>query len=571
LHISAMLAASLGVLSLQGCISASSFEEPSWSLPVQAQPLREIAAVQPQQQVAIETSASTAEAQFAASPPAPDPAPPERTGIRGAGDGSMKLERVTITARKKDIPHREPDFSREQVASMVCIARPYGYDEKNLRKAVAAWQATVAAHDSRTAFEAGKLSMDEADRIELKRQDAIGEFRGGGTVAFFFDLMGGMVSKKDLPKPASDSLALENVDLFTFTENGQEVMAVSGVVRNTGANAADVPPLTLQALDRWEYILAGQSSLLPFETLAPGAFETFEVRFLNPPDTTYEVYAHFAPPFEYRARRDCANFDPAAAKVPPRTEPRIAAVSTAPTHTAAELNELTRRYRSEAEYAWACRRGAATTYDGNGGLRFGVDGSGERREAFSLSLGKPDMSRYCAPATQRVRWREMFEMAQAADEAWGAARGVEEMKLKLETGQAAQSEAEAATLAHATAYASLRLLGDRALARVGGSASGVLVENPMSSFGNYKGRYVLVSGRLHNTSDAPQTVDQLMVAIVDRLDMPLLSISIENPVTLAPGQFVGFSHRIPLMSEPTRRMDQEELPKWQVRIGAMAK
>jgi hypothetical protein len=355
---------------------------------------------------------------------------------------------------------------------------------------------------------------------------------------------------------------LENVDLFTFTENGQEVMAVSGVIHNTGATPVEVSPLTLQALDRWEFILAGQTSLLPFETVAPGESKPFEVRFLNPPETTAEVYAHFAPPFEYRARRDCDGFDPAIpdAAALQRLGPEAA---NAPIHTAAELNQLTRVYRDEAQAAWNCADGILDEH--KGGLQFDTLGSGERREGFtiSLSFGKANPEATCAPAKKRLRWREAFELAEATDEFTCR---------RLAAGLATPAENGVAQSAQHATYAVFRDLGRKALARIGGSAPGVDVEIKRARFGHIKleGFHVEFAGTLRNTRSEPREITALMLALVDRLEQPMISITLDEPVTLAPGESKDFTHQINLR-EPVRRKSAEATPIWQIRVGAIGK
>jgi hypothetical protein len=563
-------AAGILAFGLAGCIS---LEPKRFSAPVQARQLHDIpppGQTVPAPVAALAQPAAATPAETAAAP-AP---PPARTNIRGAGDGSTKVDRIVVTGNVKEIPHRVPDFSREQLAGMVCRGQG-SRNPQYLGKVVRAWEATVAAHDSRIAYEAGRITLKEANAIEIARQDAVKAFRG--TEDFFASLLGGLIKKSDLPKPQSGSLVLENVDLFTFTENGIEVMAVSGVVRNTGVSTAEVPPLTLQSIDQWDYLLAGQTSLLSFETLGPGESRPFEVRFLNPPDTTAEVYAHFAPPFEYRAYRACDNFDPRTAK--PRTADEAPQRDDGPVHTSAELNELTRYYRAEAENAWICRPGRDSSGDKDGGLRIAVAGSGERREGGSISLGKPDMNRLCAGFGARLRWRDMFVLAEATDEAWGAMRASEETQRKVGAGIAPQSEAEAARLAWDSAHRRVRTLGEAALARAGGSTAGIAVNLSSSSFGNGGGYYyVEIAGTLRNTGDAPRDVDALMLAIVDRLEMPLLSFAIDNPATLAPGQMASFSQRIRLEDPGMMRSGSPpgsgpwgSSPGWQIRVGAMGR
>jgi hypothetical protein len=478
----------------------------------------------------------------------PAMAAPERTNIRGAGDGSMEVDVVTVRAEDEGVPHRIANFSREQVAMMVCASRRAPPEQR--RDSLAAWRATVAAYEANEANLAGRMSTRDFARVERARQDAVNRIRGRGMADFLF---GTRSSKDDLPQPrTADGLVLENVDLFFFSEAGREAMAVSGVVRNTGAAQALVPPVTLEAIDEWDFILAGQSSLLPFERLEAGEARAFEARFLNPPDTTAEVYAHFAPPFEYRAGRDCDGFDPAMFN--PGAEPAPEAEPVGPTHTAGELSRITRIYRNRAEEAWPCRLGAASPPP-RGGVDFESHGSGERREGFSIAIsaGRPDMARLCGPATLQPGWRQWFELAEAADEAWGA------------TVAGADVEAAAGRL-RALADASVRL--DEA-------APGVVADVSAGRFtyeGFEVGLHVSFEGVLKNTSDQPRRVGQLMVALVDRLGLPLWSTRVViEPVELAPGASAPISERVQLANEPVGRGGAHEAPEWKLRVGALGR
>lgn len=560
----AVLAVALGGCQSMAVSALKALDDPAFSRPVAAAALRPVPPV-------AETAAIVAP--VIESAVAAKPAPSARTDIRGAGDGSMKVDRIVVTASVKAIPHKVADFSREQIASVVCQVRTRGdakEDAKVLAKTRRAYEATVAAHDARDARDAGQISLSQANAIEKKRQDAVGPVMGssGG----FLNLFNTRVKKDDLPAPSRGQVALESVDLFTFTENGLEVMAVSGVVRNTGATPAEVAPLTLQALDAWEFILAGQTSLLPFEELAPGESKAFEMRFLNPPDTTYEVYAHFAPPFEYRARRDCDGFDPDTASIDTLRRAETVEPSTAPIHTAAELNQLTRVYRNEAQSAWNCRTGRSDE-ERKGGVQFDTIGSGERREGFtiSLSLGEGNREAACAPAARRLRWREAFTLAEATDEAWGAMRAAEIARARFATGQATQADVDAADTAQAKTYALFRALGEKALARVGGSAPGVAVEITKAEFGHEKlqGRHVEFAGVMRNTGSEPREVTALMLALVDRLEQPMMSITVDEAATLAPGEAKAFTHRVHI-EEPVRT-GKDQSPVWQVRVGAMGR
>jgi hypothetical protein len=600
-----VIAASAALVSLTGCQSLAvmalkNFDEKPFSLPVAAEQLelaaQPVDALAPEPAAEITTAGASPVATAPAEPvlvaeAAPEPEPePERTDVRGQGDGAMTDDRVVVIARK-EIQHRVPNYSREQVAAMVCAARNDGRAGriKNTRRA---YDATVLAHETRIALEAGQRTAKEADAAERKRQDAVGDITGG----VLFSMFGGRMKKDDLPKAEFEGLVLENVDLYTFNENGRPVMAVSGVVRNTTQERAGLPPLTLAAIDQWQFILAGQTSLLPVEALEPGESNPFELRFHNPPDTTYEVYVHFAPPFEYRMRRECNPADILETEAPttaPRTAEAAAAV-TSRTHTAPELNLLTRIYRNEAESTWNLRdcakpKDEASEDEKKGqGLRVGAAGGGERR-GLSISLG---MSRFkadglCAAWKRRLPWRESFTLAEATDEAWGAMLAAEEMKRRQATNLATQTEADAAAEAAAKAYAAFRTLGARTLARAGGSVPGVTLEIASSNFGyeqlskvfdgadvSQVGFYVDVAGVIRNTANEPRQVGALMLALVDRLEQPLLTFRLDDQVSLAPGETREFKHRV-YLAEPIRtaesiRREEGQIPAWQVRIGAVA-
>jgi hypothetical protein len=512
---------------------------------------------------------------------------PVRTDIRGQGDGAMTDERVVVFARK-EVPHRVPNYSREQVAAMVCARRISG-SEGRIKAAQRAYNATLAAYDIQNAFAAGQRTAKEADAAERKRQDAVSAMTGNNML---FNMFGGRTKKGDLPKPEVDGLLLENVDLYTFNENGRPVMAVSGVVRNTTDKRAEPPPVTLAAIDQWEFILAGQTSLLPFEGLEPGEAKPFELRFHNPPDTTYEVYVHFAPPFEYRMRRECdiadlASYEPAAA---PRSA-TAAAAATSPAHTASELNLLTRVYRGEAESAWnlrACGKPGEDPSDTPNQPRrafeIGPGGGGERRSlSISINLGRFNAEGLCSAWSRRLPWRESFALAEATDEAWGAKLAAEELTRRLGAGLATEAEANTAVEAARRAYETFRALGARTLARAGGSVQDVEVAIASSTFGYDQmskafdgadisriGFYVDVSGSVRNTAEAPRQVGALMLALVDRLEQPLLTFRLDEQVTLGPGETREFRHRV-YFNDPVRRGDSKDAPPWQVRIGAVAR
>jgi hypothetical protein len=586
------------LLSLCGCqsltvLALKSFDPKPYSLPVAAQQL----AVIPIPAAMEATDRPTAEVNQAVVSIAPaagelptilDAAPepePVRTDIHGRGDGLMVDDRVVITAHK-EVAHRVPNYSREQVAAMVCARRGDGSPGR-LKAAQQALDMTLFAYDVRNGYLAGQLSAKDSDNAERKRQDAVGALAGN---SMLFGMFGGRSKKGDLPKPALDGLVLENVDLYTFNENGRPVMAVSGIVHNTTSKRAEPPPLTLAAIDEWEFILAGQTSLLPFKSLEPGEARPFEIRFHNPPDTTYEVYVHFVPPFEYRLRRECDLTDLASDKAAPA--PRSAATATtvtSPTHTASELNLLTSIYRNEAESAWNLRAcgnpGEDPADDPNkpqGAFKVAPGGGGERRSvSISINLGKFNRAGLCAAWSRRLPWRESFELGEATDEAWGAMLAADEMKRRRASGLATQVEVDNADDALRRDYAAFRALGAKTLARAGGSVEGVEIVIASSNFGydqvskafdgadiSRVGFYVDVAGTLRNQATTPRQIGALMLALVDRLEQPLLTFRLDDEIALGPGETRQFEHRV-YFSDPVRRKDAKDPPPWQVRVGAV--
>ena len=550
----------LAALSLSGCVSIGrAILIPKFKIEVAGQQLKDIPASSP-----ASPFASAAPAATEAAPPTLAAhgaastlvSAPPRTDVRGFGDHSMKVDRVVITG-DRPIAHRAPNYSPEQVAAMVCTSARFGFGAEAAKHA---HEATLAARDSRSDLAAKRLTQKQADDIELKRQAAVRAFM---VPIPLLNLLGVSAEKKDnLPPPRYLGAVIEETSLFTFKEYGKPVMAVSGVVRNTGKVRLELPPLTLRSLDDWGFVLAGQSSLLPFETLEPGEAKTFELRFLNPPDYTAEVYVHFAPPFIYRAPRDCDFFDPAtfnpekplgdvSQPVDSLTAPKLDigsirrfiadsgphAGATSPDYTAAELNVLTQHYRRESAQVWRC---------------------GHPADAGGRPLR-------CSGVDQRLGWRDMFAMAEAIDEAWGALRAAEEARANLASG-GGQPEAEAAEAARVASVARFRALGEAALARAGGSIPGVTVELSSSAIG-YDGKalYVDVVGRMHNTGTAPAQIDALMIAAVDRFGLPLLSLATPDPVALAPGADLAFSQHIAINRAPPRQLD------WSVRVGAMGR
>ncbi len=590
----------IALVSLCGCqsltvLALKSFDPKPYAMPIAAQQL----AVNPVAADMGTTVPILAEADTAVSPAASeagddlnaaeaDPGTePERADIRGLGDGLMMNDRVVVTGRK-EVAHRVPDYSREQVAAMVCDRRN-GNSPERLKAAQRAYEMTLAAYEIRSGYLAGQRTPKELDNAERKRQDAVAAMTNNNLL---FNLFGGRSKKGDLPKPELDGVVLENVDLYTFTENGRPVMAVSGSVRNTTTKRAEPPPLTLAAIDEWEFILAGQTSLLPFESLEPGESKPFEIRFINSPDTTYEVYVHFVPPFEYRLRRECDPLDLASGNAAPA--PRSAAAATtvvSPTHAASELNLLASIYRTEAESAWTQRAcgtpGGDPANDPNkprDAFQIAPGGGGERRGvSVSINLGKFNRKGLCAAWSRRLPWRESFALGEAAGEAWGAMLAVEEMRRLQSSGLASQAEVANADIGFHREYATFRALGAKALARAGMNVEDVEVAITSSSFGydqlskafdgvdiSKVGFYVDVAGSVRNTAASPRGIEALMLALVDRLDQPLLTFRLDEEIVLGAGEVRQFAHRV-YFSDPVRRKDAKDAPPWQVRIGAVGK
>lgn len=484
-------------------------------------------------------------------PAAAGPAP-ERTDVQGAGDGSMKVaaadkaNRVVVNA--KGIPHRAPNYSSEQAASMICAAQKAGFNGGGAKRM---HEATLEAERAKKAWDDGRGTRKDWEKAELKRQDAV--------IAYMFpipvlNMFVSPAEKKDgMPKPESGSLVIEHTDLFTFKENGKPQMAVTGYVRNRGAVALEVPPLTMRAIDQWDFAIAGQTSLAPFTRLGPGEEQRFELRFLNPPAYTEEVYVHFAPPFVYRNPRDCDFFDPAkfdeAASLKTVNEERerqrffadpipVAASTAAGPYTAGELNELALHFRRESEAAFRCQN-----------LAQGACTSG--------------------PGAQRMHWRDMFVLSEAVDQAW-IAMGAAEGAVRGGVRDAVADEARD------RAVARFRQLAQAALVRAGVSAQGIEVAATSVYGRDADGLYVQLSGTVRNASAESRQIDNLMVAFVDRLELPLSSIAIEAGFALAPGETREFTQRLEAGAAGRRRtyaparIPPRDIP-WEVRVGAMSK
>lgn len=481
---------------------------------------------------------------IAALPQTPDaPADPDRTEIAGAGDGSMAVDRVII--RASALQQRAPNYSSEQAAALICGSIKGGYNVEAARRMHAA---TVKAEQARLDFDAEKITAKQLDTIERARQDAVISYLLPVPVLNWMVVP--VEKKQDLPAPKSGNLSLIDTDLFTFSENGRSVTAVSGTIRNTAADMADVPPLTLRAIDEWDFTIAGQTSLLPIERLGPDEAKRFEVRFLNPPANTAEVYVHFAPPFLYRTRRDCEFFDPARFDATANLTTSAVEPATRFTgeYAAGELNQMTLFFRRESEMAWRCQ-----------------------------ALRKCD----AAQAADQIGWRDLFQLAEAADEAWVALSAAEAARARE------GSEMDSAKAAQQGALQRLRALGAQALSRAGTGVPDIAVSVLQASYGRDEaGLFVDIAGTIANTGAVERRVGALMVAFVDRLELPLSTVAISDGGVLAPGETRAFKRRLDAGAAPgasgvrmgwgeTRETAPARIPPrdipWEVRVGAVAR
>jgi hypothetical protein len=483
-------------------------------------------------------------------------------------DASAEVDRVVVSGRR-EASRRVPDYSPDETASLICLMQKIGFDDGNARKAHAA---TLVARDMRVAMTAGRATQAEIETAERRREDAVQSALSPLPIVDIF--FSPIVRKRDLPQPSYRGVNLENITSVSVFENGREVTVVSGAARNTGKNRMEMPPLTLEALDRWDFVLSGQSSLLPFQYLEPGEARSFDIRLLNAPRNTSEVYVHFAPPFRYRWPRDCAFFDSARStsdgllgELPASQSrsvweiiddqldaytlakaPEPAEGAAANTYSATELNSLTRYFRREAAWAWDCRESK-----------------------------KPD----CAGADQRLQWRDMFAIAEAADEAWDAVQAFKAIE-KAQSGKTLASPAVAdADKVRRHAIRALSGLGEAALRRAGSSVPGVVVEVTASRMKlDAAGLYLEVAGRMNNGASEARRVDALLIALVDRFGLPLSSVTVDAKTLLPAGGGQEFLQRIPVRrggSQPALstktagvigRAPPEDIP-WQIRVGAM--
>ena len=496
---------------------------------------------------------------------------PPGEGNAHTGDHAFAgVDRVVVTGRR-EASRRVPDYSPDETASLICLMQKIGFDDGNARKAHAA---TLVARDMRVAMMAGRATPAEIETAERRREDAVQSALSPLPIVDIF--FSPIVRKRDLPQPSYKGVALENITFVSVFENEREVMVVSGAARNTGKNRMEMPPLTLEALDRWDFVLSGQSSLLPFQYLEPGEARSFDIRLLNPPRNTSDVYVHFAPPFRYRWPRDCAFFDLARStsdgllgELPASQSksvweiiddqldaytlakaPELAEGAAANTYSATELNSLTRYFRREAAWAWDCRESAKSE---------------------------------CAGADQRLQWRDMFAIAEAADEAWDAVQAFKALEgAQAEKALTSPAVADADTVRR-HAIRTLSALGEVALRRAGSSVPDVVVEVTASRMKlDSAGLYLEVAGRISNGASEARHVDALMIALVDRFGLPLSSVTVDAKTLLPAGAGQEFLQIIPVLrggSQPALstktagvigRAPPEDIP-WQIRVGAMGR
>ena len=137
-------------------------------------------------------------------------------------------------------------------------------------------------------------------------------------------------------------------------------------------------------------------------------------------------------------------------------------------------------------------------------------------------------------------------MSEAIDEAWIALRAAEEAQRRLAEGKGPQREADEAETRAAEGDQRFIGLGETALARAGASAPGCGGRGDDLHLWARRGRS-LCRDRGNGAQyerEAERKVDSLMVAFVDRLELPLSSIAIDAGLVLAPGETKEFSQRL---------------------------
>ena len=503
--------------------------------------------------------------------------------------GSVIIDKVVIRSTAARLPHRAPNLSSAQTASMICSALLYRFPDGRARRA---HEATLEAARLREAFDRGDGDGREADRAELARQDAVRDAMSV-PIPILDNVFNLITRKSDLPGPRSGPLMINDLGLLKTLENGREVLIIAGTVRNNGDQEEDVPPITMIALDEWDFVLSGQSALIPVATLAPNEEASFRLRFLNPPETAYEIAAHFAPPFRYYGdNRSCDYIDPslsdrltglesavsdepvrdlvagvlapyeaefrAAARtslnerVADLTDPyRLAtfAGSADVPYSVGELNAMTRHFRGQAAREWRCRKSEA-----------------------------PD----CIGSSRRLGWRDSFAMAETANEAWMAmvARSAVE---QTDSGPlSSHTKLEDARRAEERALTALRQIGEASLTRAGRSQEGIRLNNVKSALTQERGGLFLeIEGEVSNERTAPSKVQDMLVALVDRYGVPLASVLVPVNLDLATAETRSFTLRTPATRAtgpiPQKQSEDPGLPylgrlppemlPWEVRIA----
>jgi len=230
--------------------------------------------------------------------------------------------------------------------------------------------------------------------------------------------------------------------------------------------------------------------------------------------------------------------------------PEPAEGAAANTYSGTELNSLTRYFRREAAWAWDCRESARSE---------------------------------CAGADQRLQWRDMFAIAEAADEAWDAVQAFKAVE-RAQSEKSLTSPAVAdADRVRRDAIRTLSALGEVALRRAGSSVPDVVVEVTASRMKlDQAGLYLEVAGRMNNGASEARRVDALLIALVDRFGLPLSSVTLDTNALLPAGGGKAFLQRIPVLRGGSRpalstktagvigRAPPEDIP-WQIRVGAMGR
>lgn len=302
------------------------------------------------------------------------------------------------------------NYSPEQTASFLCVAEDFPLNFLTSLPAQRAHEATLKAREVRIRAFRGEATAKEMEEAELERQEAVRRGTNG--------------AQRPQDYPLRKGLSIEDVLTRRVLENGRSVLMVTGTVRNTTEAEVELPPMTVQAVDGRNFVLASQTSQLEAVTIGPSATIPFAFRFKNPPQYTVSVTPHFAPPFGVRNFRGCDFFDPLTfdpgkervrrerAAVTPVAVPSVGVG--APAYTAKELAAMVRRARFDAE------------------------------NAFSNAAN----ARSCAPMPP---WRALMVMADGMEEAWIATNAAEEVRRDAARGVFLPNEVEDAELARQAA------------------------------------------------------------------------------------------------------------------------